>query len=348
MKTLFHPLSALAALVLLATPALADAPPVVNPLLPSGADPWAIHHDGWYYYMHSTQHNLTLRKTRHIGELSKAEPKVIWTPEPGTAWCKDIWAPEIHHFGGKWYIYFSGHEGDQSNHRVWALENASPDPMLGTWTMKGKLATKSDKWAIDGSAFEFNGRLYFIWSGWEGDVNGVQNIYIAAMKNPWSLEGERVLVSTPTYPWEKVGDRPFEPAMPHIDVNEGPQALVHNDRVFIIFSASGCWTDHYSLALVSAKPGGDLLDSATWTKAPKPVFVSAPDASAFATGHNSFFKSPDGSEDWLLFHANSKPGQGCGTFRSPRAQPIEWRGDGTPDLGQALPPGTPIQAPSGE
>ena len=67
---------------------------------------------------------------------------------------------------------------------MYVLENPSPDPMEGTWEFKGKVADPSDKWAIDGSVFEYFGKLYMIWSGWEGDVNGQQDIYMALMKKP--------------------------------------------------------------------------------------------------------------------------------------------------------------------
>ena len=42
----------------------------------------------------------------------------------------------------------------------------------------------ADKWAIDASVFEDQGWLYAIWSGWQGDENGTQSIYIARLKNP--------------------------------------------------------------------------------------------------------------------------------------------------------------------
>src|SRR5216683_467988 len=55
----------------------------------------------------------------------------------------------------------------------------------------------------------------------------------------------------------------------------------------------------------------------------------------------SFFKSPDG-RDWLLYHANSRPRQGCGWHRAPRAQPITWKADGSPDFGEPIPVHVPI------
>jgi GH43 family beta-xylosidase len=128
-----------------------------------------------------------------------------------------------------------------SGHRLWAVENPSPDPLAGEWTFKGQVTDASDRWAIDGSVFEDRGKLYLIWSGWEGDTNGTQNIYIARMKNPWTVESASLRVSTPKYPWEKVGDVDQKKSLqdpPHIDVNEGPEILQHDDKIFVIYSAA--------------------------------------------------------------------------------------------------------------
>ena len=321
-----------------------------NPLLPSGPDPWSIFHEGFYYYMHTTGGNLTVWKTRDITELGSAERKVVWTPPPTGPYSKDIWAPEIHFLDGKWYIYFAADAGTNATHRMWVLENSSRDPLQGEWVLKGKIADPSDRWAIDGSVFEHAGRRYFVWSGWEGDENGTQSIYIARMKNPWTLDGKRVRISTPTYPWEKVGDirraRPTD-GPPHVDVNEGPQFLTRSGRVFLIYSASGCWTDYYVLGMLTARPGANLLDPSSWSKSPRPVFEASPEGKAYAPGHNSFFKSPDGKQDWILYHANPEAGQGCGRNRSPRAQPFTWKPDGTPDFGRPIPIGEPLNKPSG-
>ena len=317
-----------------------------NPLLPSGADPWCIHKDGYYYYMNTTGHNLTVWKTDNIANLSNAEKKIVWTPPALGPYSKDIWAPEIHFLRGKWYIYFSADSGHNSSHRLFVLENASKDPLQGTWEMKGKLTTPGDKWSIDGSVFENNKQLYLIWSGWKGDVNGEQNIYLAKMKNPWTVEGKRVLVSAPTFDWETDGDLNNPNDVSHVSVNEGPEILKHANKLFLIYSASGCWTDTYSLGMLTANAGSDLMKASSWKKNHHPVFKQSPENRVYAPGHNSFFKSPDGKEDWILYHANDKPGLGCGRFRSPRAQKFTWNKDGMPDFGIPVSEGISLKIPS--
>lgn len=317
-----------------------------NPLLPSGADPFSFYKNGHYYYTHTTGNRIVLWKTKNIADLKRAEQKTIYTPPPGMPYSKEIWAPEIHFIDGKWYAYFAADNGSNDNHRMYVLENASEDPMQGEWIFKGKVADPADKWAIDGDVFEYRKKRYLIWSGWEGDKNGQQNIYIAKMENPWTIKGERVKISSSTYDWEKNGDLHDAVNPPHVDVNEGPQSLRNGKRLFVVYSASGCWTDYYALGLLSFKGKRNLLDSTKWQKSPQPVFKQSKENAVYAPGHNSFFKSPDGKEDWILYHANSQPGQGCGGHRSPRAQRFTWHADGTPNFGAPVKTNTAIPIPS--
>lgn len=140
--------------------------------------------------------------------------------------------------------------------------------------------------------FENKGQLYFIWSGWEGDTNGRQSIYLTPLKNPWTLAGPRVLVSTPTYAWERNSDLGSTSNPPHVDVNEGPEVLQHDNKLFLVYSASGCWTDFYALGLLTASASSDLLNPASWTKKPTPVFQQSPTNKVYAPGHNSFSLRP--------------------------------------------------------
>jgi len=317
-----------------------------NPLLPSGADPWCIYKDGYYYYTNTTGKNITLWKTKDIAELATAEKKVVFKPSAHTMYSHALWAPELHFLQGKWYIYFAADSGYNKDHRLWVLENSSPDPLKGQWTMKGKLTTPEDKWSIDGTVYEHKNQLYLLWSGWEGDTNGQQDIFIAKMKNPWSVEGKRVRLSSSTLDWEKHGTLKAGSDVPHVNVNEGPQILCKNDKLFLIYSASGCWTDYYALGMLTTSANSDIMDSLSWKKSPQPVFKQSPENGVYATGHNSFFKSPDGKEDWILYHANSQPGEGCGKQRSPRTQKFTWKGDGTPDFGIPVKENEPLPVPS--
>lgn len=332
-------------LFLISFTAFAQSGKFTNPILPSGADPYSTFHDGYYYYTNTLQNKLVLWKTKNLANIKEAESKTIWTPPEGTMYSKDIWAPEFHLINDKWYVYFAADDGDNDNHRMYVLENDSEDPFKGEWEFKGKVAAWPDRWAIDGNVFEYQDELYMIWSGWEGTTNGQQNIYIARMKNPWTIAGNRVLISEPTHVWEKQGDLNEEENPPHVNVNEGPQYLEHDGRIFIVFSANGCWTDYYSLGLLSFT-GEDLLNPASWEKHPEPIFTKSEENSVYAPGHNSFFKSPDGTEDWILYHANSNPGDGCGEKRSPRMQKIKWNEDGTPNLGIPVSEKTVLETPS--
>jgi GH43 family beta-xylosidase len=304
-----------------------------------------IYHDHYYYYMNTTGKNLTIWKTQDITDLRSTGKKVVWTPPATGPYSHEIWAPELHFLNAKWYIYFAADAGTNQTHRIFVLENTAADPLTGDWAMKGKLADPADKWAIDASVFENRGKLYAIWSGWEGDENGTQNIYIARLKNPWTVEGKRVMLSTPQFTWEEVGDLP-KGNPPHLNVNEGPEILEHGGKLFLIYSASACWTDHYALGMLEAPANANLLNAKSWKKSNHPVFSASPAAQAFGTGHNSFFKSPDGAEDWILYHANPEANQGCDGHRSPRAQPFTWNQDGTPNFGTPVPLGITIPKPS--
>ncbi|KLT65655.1 family 43 glycosylhydrolase [Pedobacter sp. BMA] len=314
-----------------------------NPLLPSGADPYSFYKGGYYYYTHTSGNRIDLWKSKTIDGLKTAERKTIWKAPPNTMYSKEIWAPEVMFIRGKWYAYFAADDGRNENHRMYVLENSSANPMEGEWVFKGKVADSTDKWAIDADIIDFKGQLYMVWSGWEGDQNGKQEIFIAKLKNPWTVDGPRVKISSPKYEWEKNGDLGHGE---HVDVNEGPQFLTHGDKILIVYSASGCWTDFYALGTLSASASANLLNPASWTKSTQPVFQRSVANGVYAPGHNSFFKSPDGKEEWILYHANDQPGQGCGGFRSPRAQQFTWNADGTPNFGIPVKKGEAINAPS--
>ncbi|MGY4536219.1 GH43 family beta-xylosidase [Mucilaginibacter sp. UYNi724] len=333
-------------LILHAVPALSQQKTFTNPLKSSGPDPWVIYRGGYYYYTNTSRDSLVLWRTKNMADLKTAERKAVWVPPAATQYSKELWAPELHYLKGKWYMYFAADDGDNNHHRMYVIENSSPDPLQGEWTFKGQVGDDTNKWAIDGSVFTHQGQLYMIWAGWQGDYNGQQDIYIAKLKNPWTIDGKRVKISSPLYDWEKFGDLGKNSNPPHVNVNEGPEVLKHGNKLFLIYSASGCWTDFYAFGMLTASANSNLMDVRSWKKSTKPVFKSSIKNGVYAPGHNSFFKSPDGTEDWIIYHANSKPGQGCGGFRSPRMQKFTWNKDGSPNFVEPVKENTVLAIPS--
>lgn len=295
-----------------------------NPIMP-GQDPSVVYRDGFYYLIQS-EGSLVIRKSRTIAGLPDAPKAEVWSNT-----CCNVWAPELQFIRGKWYIYYSKDDGHNENHRMYVLESKGTDPM-GPYTDKGKLYdTSNDCWAIDGSVIEKqDGTLYFVWSGWEGKANGQQNLYIAPMSNPYTLSGKRVKISEPTYAWERTG-------MP---VNEGPQPIRRNGKYFIVYSASGSWTDDYCLGLISNKDG-DLLNPASWVKSPEPVFSKTP--SAYGPGHHCMVEGPNG-QCWNIYHANSTSGTGW-NGRTIRAQKFTWNDKDFPHFGNPHPAGMSLDEP---
>ncbi len=298
-----------------------------NPLM-KGADPWITYHDGYYYYCHADgMSKVYVAKAENFQDFPTKPSTLVYTGERGTAYSSEYWAPELHFVNGKWYIYVAADDGNNDNHRMYVLEATTDDP-TEPFKMKGKITDSTDKWAIDGTVLEYNNELYFIWSGWAGDVNVSQEIYIAHMSDPWTIDGERILLSTPEYDWETIG---------YPTVNEGPQILKKGSAVHIIYSASGSWTDDYALGMLTFT-GGNILDKSSWKKSDKPVFSKA--ETAYGPGHCSFIKSADGKEDFIVYHANEVSGSGW-NGRTVRAQPFKWQGD-TPVFGTPVPVGEDV------
>ncbi|MCF0074193.1 glycoside hydrolase family 43 protein [Dyadobacter sp. CY261] len=314
-----------------------------NPLLNSAPDPWVYQKDTTYYYLHTLGNRIQIWKTGKMSRLNAAPAVTVFTAPTSGGNSRDIWAPELFFLDGKWYIYYTGSDGNDREHRLWVLENANPDPTQGNWTDRGRLTTQPvDLWSIDATVLQHDNKLYLIWSGRpfaSGNADLTQNLYIARMSDPSTLTGPTMQIASPEFEWERRG----------FAVNEGPEVLRNPaGKVFLTYSASYCGDDRYSLGLMSLKEGSDPMNPENWTKMPAPVFTGLASANAFGVGHNGFFKSRDGKEDWIIYHANSAAGQGCGDARNVRMQKFTWTADGLPSFGEPVPTGQAVTIPSGE
>ncbi len=317
---------------MLAVAVLAPAAAADMPVLKQRADPHAmLHSDGYYYFMATVPEydRLELRRARSIDALGSAQEKVIWRKRAKGAMSQNIWAPELHHIDGRWYVYFTAGRVDAPyDVRLYVLENSSADPFTGKWIERGQLKTGWEIFALDATSFSHGGARYLVWTQRPaGSKHHSTNIYISKMASPLALAGKPTLLSRPEYAWEKKGH----------DVNEAPAVMIRHGKVFLTYSASA--TDaNYCLGLLSAPVGADLLDASAWRKSPTPVFSSNIAASKYGPGHNAFTVSPDGKTDIMLYHARDyrdiKGNALHDANRHTHARTVAWRADGTPDFGK--------------
>jgi len=322
-----------------AAPALAAtfANPIVEAAPRTGsADPSVVHHRGRYYYCRSIAGNaIVVSRATRLQDIGAAEPTVVFRAPPSGPFSRQVWAPELQRIGPRWYIYFAASDGENVHHRMYVLRSSGDDPR-GPYDFMGALRTTPDAWAIDGVAMQSRGRLFFVWSGWEHRDDGFpQRLYIARMKTPWRIVGKRYLLASPNQRWEQSGAA----------LLEAPEVLRHRGRTFIVYSAAASWGDDYGLGLL-AHNGGNPLSPTSWRKLPGPVFTKSLPDGVFSVGHASFVRSPDGREDWIVYHATARAGAGW-SARSVRAQPFAWGRDGTPAFGAPVGVGVPLAEPSG-
>ena len=167
-------------------------------------DPSVVFHNSLYYHCFSQQNHICLCVAERIEDLDKAKVNIVYTPDK-EEYSYELWAPELHIINDKCYIYVAMDDGDNYHHRMYVLYNDSNNP-LDPYKMHGQITDKTNKWAIDGTIIEYHNELYMAWSGWEGEKNIAQNIYIAKMSDPFTISSKRRLISSP--------DEVFESGLP--------------------------------------------------------------------------------------------------------------------------------------
>lgn len=275
-----------------------------KPWILQRADPYVTRDEsGKYYFLASVPEydRIAIRCAESLYDLDKAEEVEVWHKHEKGPQSKHIWAPEMHYLFGKWYIYYAGSDVDD----IWALrpyvlECTGDDPMKDAWVEKGMMTCADDDefsfraFSLDGTVFESGDSWYYIWAEKVGVGKQISNLYIAKMKNGYTLDTVQVLLTTPDYDWERHG----------FWVNEGPGVVKRDGKIFVTFSASDTGVN-YCIGLLTAEEGSDLLDPKSWDKNRYPVLSSSEAHGVYGPGHNSFVVDDDGRVV-MVYHARTE------------------------------------------
>lgn len=248
------------------------------------ADPSVINTEDGYVAVESRRgDSLVVRVAPSLDALAEARGLRIWSDRERLG---EVWAPEIVYRDGLYQVYFAAGVGE--THRMYRIASSEPTSDYGA---AERLALPQDKWAIDGMPFSYAGKDYFVWSGWQGDTDVQQEIFIVALGPDDEAVGQRAMISSPAEPWENVaGEKP--------SINEGPQPVVDPaGQLHVVYSANGSWGANYCLADLRLRAGGDPLAAEDWSKSDGCLFGAnaetlADDGTlakgAKGVGHHSF------------------------------------------------------------
>lgn len=325
-------------------------------------DPWIIKYNGYFYTCKAQGNGINVSKSDKLTIISATKqvwkcPYDIGNIKPWNV--TNVWAPELHRVDGRWYIYYAaGRPHDETNsyqfQRSGVLRAKTDDPM-GEWEDMGLLYTGDNyqtgivptntntNYAIDLGIFRLNKQLYAVWSGYPAGSSD-QKLYIAKMSDPCTIISSRSVISSADKYWEVYNSK----------INEGPAFLKNKEKgkFFVVYSCNGSWTKQYRLGYIMLNDTlSDPTKSVNWTKSATEAFYRCDDTAEIdgvnGVGHCSFTKSPDNTEDWIVYHVKNRNDNGW-SGRSTFIQKFTWKNDGTPDFGKPVGWGEPVALPSGE
>ena len=271
-----------------------------SPFIAQRADPYVLRHgEKWYFTASVPEYDrIALRCADTLEGLRAAEETTVWRAHESGDMSLHIWAPELHCLDGRWYIYFAASRKDDIwALRPWVLRCESDDPMAGPWTECGMLkradgdAFSFTDFSLDMTVFDHNSRRYCVWAEKVSVGKKISNLYIAEMADPLTLKTPQMLLTSPTYTWERHS----------FWVNEGPAFITHGSRVYLTYSASDT-SPAYCMGLLWAEADADLMDISAWHKLNHPVYTTDVDKGLFGPGHNTFFTDASG-EVCTSYHA---------------------------------------------
>jgi len=285
-------------------------PVIAGDLAHDHGDPFVLRHRDEYFLYHtgSTGSRRGISVYRST-DLVDWEPRGIClaASEDPEAWnWIDIWAPEVVHADGVFYMYVSAttrrrgrppepdEEGDGDRLRR-AIGVARADSPTGPFTWD-QAPLRPDRYNIDGHPFrDTDGSEWLFYSTRNPATSysdGTPGIGVVAerLDGRDRLVAPAVEVAFPSQRWEGRSDGTWY-------VNEGPFVVKRRGRYFCLFSGSTYQESGYGVGLAVAD---DVRGP--WTKYPgNPIWVSNPPL--LGPGHLALTLAPDGATTYLVYHS---------------------------------------------
>ncbi len=266
------------------------------------ADPFVLHHEGQYYAYGTGP----LSSDGRAFPVLRSSDLVNWKQHgwalipPGG---DEYWAPEVAFYDGTFYMYYSAHGIDGQDHQLRVATSRDP---LGPFRDAGKVLIPDQPFTIDAHPFQDqDGQWYLFYSR---DFLTLEDIYrvgtgivVDRLVDMFTLAGEPWVVIRPHADWQLFkAQRTMYGAVYDWHTIEGPALRFHNGHYYCFYSGGAWEHDNYGVSYVVADhPMGPYQLPSTGEQ----VLLRSAPGYLIGPGHNSFTESPNGSQEYIVYHA---------------------------------------------
>ena len=305
-----------------------------NPVCPAYlADPYCFLHDGIYYVVGTgeTETNdagaahrvVPMFKSKDLQHWEEVGPVLEPSPEERGG---SFWAPEVGYRDGTFHLYYHA-SGNGRGFRVRVATSRSPE---GPYTDTGRPMTDVDKnvFAIDSDPFrDDDGQWYLFYATdfYDADATTFRGtaLVVDRLRSMTELVGDPQTVMRAHWPWQVYErDRLMHGTVADWYTLEGPSVVKRHGKYYCFYSGGNFQNDTYGVDyLVADRITGPWVE-AGGARGPQ-VMRSIP-GEVIGPGHNSIVTSPDGGQDYIVYHAWNA----AMTARQLWVDPLDWTADG--------------------
>ena len=260
------------------------------------ADPFILYDEATAtYYLYSTGGHFLCYRSQTLKVWEKLDDAYAVTDK--TFGTEKYWAPEVYKVGDAFYMVYSAARdvGGVTRHSIGVATSQSP---AGPFTDLYDHPLYDPGYNVIDASLLFDGDkiyLYYSRDCSENLIDGkkVSQVCGIEVKSDLSgIVGEPAVLTTPTEPWEtKTGSTLW---------NEGPCVLKQNGVYYLMYSANYFGSASYCVGYATASsPLGP------YKKAPENPILEGDGKATAGTGHCNYFRSPDGSELYLVYHSRA-------------------------------------------
>ncbi|MDA3962360.1 MAG: glycoside hydrolase family 43 protein [Planctomycetota bacterium] len=274
-----------------------------NPIIDGNlADPFILNADGRYWLIATAVAADGRYLPIYVSDNCQDWKFVRGAVERGApgAWNRyNFWAPEILHYQGQYWLYYTAKPTNDDNNAGNRVGLAVSDSPAGPYQDCGVLV---DHASLDASPFcDADGQLWLYYVTDHGSLREYApgKIWVDRLLSPSQVADEAKLI-VERHGWQ-----------------EGPVLWPDERGRYRLTFSLGCWKDdsYHVAQAVADRPDGPFVESDS--------IILRSSATVKGPGHHNFFTGPDGAT-WIVYHGWDLEMTG----RKPRIDPINAGPDG--------------------